>query len=464
MVKAKISKNSVKKRPAKIASRPKLSKINLLVFALVFGAVGAFVLHSSFAAIPDVNYFVDCTNGTDTATGISQQAAWKSISRANKASLNPGDHLLLKRGCIWNNQRLEARWNGSVDERILVTAYGEGELPTIHNGDTNDVKVTGSYISMEYLKLTYSTPATTVLYDNNCIQPIGNIYILAFTSGHNNVLRYSDVSGGMTGVHFGADSSYNKIRANKIHDNRIMQNAKGDLGAWGILINGDDNEITGNEIYDNVSKCAIPNNPGRYGSNSAEIYRGKRNAIHHNYVHGDRVFSELGSRTDDIATGNIFAYNLFVSDLKSSRFINTRGNGLSFGPVNDTTVVHNTVYLTGEDSQGIICSGCTIDLLKLKANIIWADTKVIYVTGKVTDENNIFYSSDGMPILQGLTAKSGSVNNPKFINAKAGDFKLQIDSPAINKGGVDLLYNYDKGGVHIPLQGSTDSGAFEYVP
>ncbi len=442
-----------------ISSKP----VVIAVFALLFGAIGTYLLHISLAAVPAVEYYVDCSAGNDSNSGIGPNLAWSSLNRASKATLNPGDHLLLKSGCKWSGQTLVANWTGSEGARIYVRPYGIGANPIIHNGATFDVKVTGSYISFENLTLTHDDPSTTVAYSSTCNQPIATTYLFAFYGSHN-VLRYSDISGGMAGVWFSASSTYNRARANKIHDNKIMQNAKGDLGAWGILINGDSNDIVSNEIYNNVAKCSIGND-GIYGSNSVELYRGKNNTIHHNYAHDDRVFSELGSQSTDIASGNTFSYNLFVSNMKNSRFINTRGVA-AFGPVNNTTVEHNTVYVRGVDSEGIICSSCSPTILKLINNIIWADGKAVYVggTGGMSESGNIFYSSNGAPVLQNFTPKPGSVANPKFVDAAAGDFRLQAGSPAIDKSSTSGLFNYDKAGKIVPVPNGYDSGAFEYGP
>ncbi|MGD5852988.1 hypothetical protein QUU78_22555, partial [Xanthomonas citri pv. citri] len=105
-------------------------------------------------------YYVDCTGGNDTNNdGMTPSSAWKTLTPVNRwskpLSLNPGDSLLLKRGCSFKGP-LNARWTGSSSAPIAFGAYGSSDLtlPVIDNGgDSNEVvKITGQYQTFEYLK------------------------------------------------------------------------------------------------------------------------------------------------------------------------------------------------------------------------------------------------------------------------------------------------------------------------
>ena len=49
-------------------------------------------------------YYVDNVAGSDSNSGTSPAAAWKTVARVNQASFAPGDQILFKRGEIWREQ------------------------------------------------------------------------------------------------------------------------------------------------------------------------------------------------------------------------------------------------------------------------------------------------------------------------------------------------------------------------
>ena len=441
-------------------------KFRLIETALVLFVTTLLFSASAFAG---KLYYLDCNSKTNTASGLSKNSAWRDISRANQADLQPGDKLLLKRDCIWEGQTLRAKWKGTANNYIRIRAYGVGRKPRINNGGNNNIRVSGSYQSIEDVTLTYNRSfyQRQINYGNGCYQPIASTYGINFIKdSHHNVVRNSGISGAMAGVHLALGSHHNRVVNNKIYNNRVMQNSKGDLGAWGILINGDSNEIFNNEIYDNVAYC--PNTKlNKLGSNAVELYRGDYNRIHHNYAHGDRVFSEMGSSTDNIARGNVYAYNLFVSNIKDARFIVTRGNGKPFGPVIGTVVENNTVYMPNLGSEGLICAACSANILRARRNIIWSTHKAVYANGGMPDlDSNLFWSVNGNPRFQGLSDKlvlNNLVVNPEFQNPQGSNFRLKAYSPAIDAGRTfNSRYNYDLDGNKV---GNTavDIGVYEFV-
>lgn len=82
-------------------------------------------------------FYIDNENGDDTRTGLSPEAAWKTLERANRQEFQPGDALRLKRGGSWHGM-LCPKGSGSRECPITVDAYGEAEgtdkeaAPVIH--------------------------------------------------------------------------------------------------------------------------------------------------------------------------------------------------------------------------------------------------------------------------------------------------------------------------------------------
>lgn len=76
-------------------------------------------------------YYVDAVAGSDSNDGLTPATAWKTISLSvNIKSFAPGDQILFKRGCVWND-RLTPPSSGSSGNPIVFDAYGTGEAPML---------------------------------------------------------------------------------------------------------------------------------------------------------------------------------------------------------------------------------------------------------------------------------------------------------------------------------------------
>lgn len=82
----------------------------------------------SFASA--ATYYVDATNGNDTRTGTSEAQAWKTLGRVTASRFNPGDTVLLKRGCTWR-ERFVVPSSGAEGSPFTIDAYGTGAKPLI---------------------------------------------------------------------------------------------------------------------------------------------------------------------------------------------------------------------------------------------------------------------------------------------------------------------------------------------
>jgi parallel beta-helix repeat protein len=79
-------------------------------------------------------YYVDATNGSNTDDGLSPQTPWKTVSKVNSMSFNPGDSILFKRGDMWR-ETLQVPSSGVTGPPITFGAYGPGEKPIITAND-----------------------------------------------------------------------------------------------------------------------------------------------------------------------------------------------------------------------------------------------------------------------------------------------------------------------------------------
>jgi len=413
-------------------------------------------------------FYVDCANGADGASGASESAAWKTVGRANDAALNPGDSLLFKRGCTWTGTALDAGWNGTADAPITIATYGsDATRPRIADAG---IIVTGDFEVIDGFWVTFQPVEM-----DSCGQPLGQYYALVITKGGSNALVQNNLLTQATaGLHISATAGgHNRVLRNTLADNNVMQvpfDGSGDLGAWGMLIRGSDNEIAYNTFRDNMAVCT----KGLYlSSNSVEIYEGDRNSIHHNRSYNDRVFSELGSSVTDKAQDNSYSFNLHISSTPGARFITTRGpDDTQYGPVWRTTAERNTIYYTGAGSQGLVCGrGCSADVLTARYNIIEAVDKTIYYDKSMGQAMNLLWASGGPARIEDGARNRrilapGSygdyiVADPVFVNPGNNNLRLRASSPAIDMGGT-TSFTTDLGRRTASF-GVPDIGAFEFV-
>ena len=99
--------------------------MNRLAFLLALLAV-------SWAPPPALarTYYVDCSAGSDDATGSSPAAAWRTLGKVAGTTFSPGDSILLKRGTRCAGQ-LWPKGSGDAERPIRIGAYGRGALPVV---------------------------------------------------------------------------------------------------------------------------------------------------------------------------------------------------------------------------------------------------------------------------------------------------------------------------------------------
>ena len=449
----------------------------LTVSALIFPIYSPAGLVASLPTA--VTYYIDC-NGNDSNNGTSTSTPWRSLVKANRATLAPGDRMLFKRGCTWTGTFI-AKWNGTASQNILIGAYGTGALPKIQNGPTdlgdghhNNVEITGSYQIIEFIETTIVNPPVVPGCQNN---PIGFFVGFNFRNPNNtanggsyNVVRNSKATRHMAGISLHRSTHHNRILNNVLTDNHVMEvltpvsvRAADDLGAWGIAVRGKYHEIAFNYLSNNNAFCTYDTPPQ---GNAIELYEAQFTSVHHNTSINDRDFSEIGGTSSMRADTNTFAYNLVISSIRDSHFIIVRGSRNMYGPTYRTTLYNNTVYYTGAESQGIICgAGCSTDILTAKNNIIWAQMKAVFADARFTESNNLYWNTSGQPFVQLQNfnmSPTSRIANPQFIDAVSRNFRLQSSSPAINAG-INSGWTSDLDQVQVPQGGTHDLGGFEFV-
>lgn len=123
-------------------------RLTILVLLLV-------VLSYAFGQAAAVTYYVDADAGNDANNGTSTSTPWKTLARASAQVYNPGDQILLKRGCVWQEAAFMPTSSGAAGAPITLADYGTGALPKIiGDADCAIVLRNVSYWTLRNLELT----------------------------------------------------------------------------------------------------------------------------------------------------------------------------------------------------------------------------------------------------------------------------------------------------------------------
>ncbi len=128
------------------------------LLCLTLAAVFAFCLFMpALASEPGTKFYVDAENGDDSNDGLSEETAWKTVdSLTNVEGVGPGDSLLFKRGGEYNVSMTLSNCSGSEEYPIVISSYGEGDLPVLKTDAHTEVfrLFDCSYITVENLEIT----------------------------------------------------------------------------------------------------------------------------------------------------------------------------------------------------------------------------------------------------------------------------------------------------------------------
>ncbi|MFF4986834.1 hypothetical protein ACFY19_06575 [Streptosporangium saharense] len=377
----------------------------------------AFAAGGLLVAVPDpawaragAVYYVDSAKGDDAATGTSPEKAWRSLHNVNDATLRPGDVVRLKRGGDWRGPlRLGAK--GTAERPVVVEPYGKGSAPRIGGeGAESCVVVGGSHVRVTGVRAS------------------GCRWAGFAVTGDNNELDGVLADRNAAGVNF--VGSRNVLKNSVLTRNdRMSVNDNGgdnDSGAFGVLLNGDDNLITDNVI---TGSYATSQDYGTDGA-AVEVFNGDRNRVLRNVARDNETFAELGARKGKTATGNVFAFNVVTSSRKRGSFLITRGAGHVVGPVRGTVAVQNSVYLPARDTIGWSChDGCSPSILRLRNNVIVVGGQIGYEDGAGADEGGSVYKGRSRKFKLGPRS---ILADPRFRSGD--DLRLRPGSPAVGRG------------------------------
>ncbi len=390
------------------------------------------------------NYYVDANAGSDSNSGVSESAPWKSLSKVNATRFPPGAVVHFKRGATWTGE-LRISSSGSATAPIFFVAYGSGARPTFRNPGSPSNMTRAIYLD-----------ASWVVLEGLLVRDAQDAGVFITANANNTIVR--DLEATATGFGVSIRGQHNLVTGSYMHDLTMIRNTPGgddDYGATAVALYNSYNEVAFNRFI----RCKAASYD--YGSDGGgvELYGNiTGSTIHHNWVTGTDGFIEVGGGS---ARDTIVAYNVAINNGVFT-YLHLSGNFAA--AVSNFRVENNTIVETASSKMGWMVLGFggtpASGAFVLRNNIIYADYfNAVSQTAAITHDHNLFFLGRGTQLGFSL-GSAEKIADPLFVNLAGQDLHLQSGSPAINAG-VSLGYKTDFDGHAVPSGSAPDLGAYE---
>ena len=403
---------------------------NLKIFA-----IGIFVVTAILPSLVKAASYYVSPSGSDTNTGTTQSAPWKTLSKLNATTFSAGDTIYFATNGTWVGN-LSVRGTGTSNAPITFTSYGTGTKPIISNAGVQWAH--GIDISTNY-----------IVVDGLLFQNLHEAGVYIHSTGNYDTIKNSEFTAVGAGVIL--DGSNNLITGNNMHDLTMTVNDTApynDYGANGVITSGNNNEIS----YNSCITCRAPSiDYPPYDGGFVEIYNGSSNTyIHHNYIKDTEGVLEVGGSSNPTITGVRMAYNLAVNSI--GLCIHVADSQFAVTP--SGWLIDNNTFISDGTGSFINCDMATSSGITMRNNIVYNYAKIVggsNASNNFSHNNNLFYNNG----LTNLNLGAGDINaNPLFVNS-TNDFHLQSTSPAIDRGDASTGYSFSGT--------APDMGAYEYI-
>lgn len=247
-----------KHKPKKITWKLLLYTKILLLWAVWINSALEPSLNKSFAISSCHNYYFS-SSGSDSNSGSSPDAAWRSLKKINQIDLQPCDQVLLKGGDKFvGGINLDANDSGSPKNPVIIKTFGSGQAK-IDSGTASALKIINAErIIVKDLILQGAGRSKNnnegILIFNNTKAQLNSI-----TLKNLNIYGYN--KGGITIGEWDGMSGYHDI---DILDNSIHHNGSHGINVYGYYeYNGlpeyshDKITIRGNTVYSNHGEIGV---------------------------------------------------------------------------------------------------------------------------------------------------------------------------------------------------------------
>ncbi|WP_217594048.1 right-handed parallel beta-helix repeat-containing protein [Cohnella sp. GbtcB17] len=443
-------------------------------------------------------YYVDSAAGSDSGNGLSPATAWKTLTKVNAKTFDPGDAILFKAGGVWTGT-LWPKGSGDAANPITIGKYGSGRAPLINGAgaanavylynqqywDIGDLEVTNDSATASNRRGVYvvGEDAGTLhaihlrnLYvhrvkGDNTKDAGGSAGILVEVKGTTTETSFDDVviennrvsSVDRTGIatfsswRYSAGIGYSGPAWVPLTHVVIRNNFVSDTGGDGITPHVTDGALIEYNVVDGFNVRSGTFNAGIW------TWASDHAVMQHNEVYnGNTPMDGMAFDIDHGQTGTVVQYNYshdndggfvlvckdpaagFVRDSVIRYNVSQNDNTQIFGFCADsenTKIYNNTVFVHPDTAPYLIAVGSSGASAYWTNNIFYNLGEVSYLMNGSTNtfEHNLFYGyhpSNEPADANKITA------DPKFVSPGSGrdgmdtldGYKLKTGSPALGAG------------------------------
>jgi hypothetical protein len=424
-----------------------------------------------------MEYYVSL-GGNDKNKG-SINNPWRSIQKACR-SMKAGDTVFIRGGTY--NEKVEIEISGSADggyvtiqnyegERVIIDGLSKKEDCMIYMEDRSFIRIKGLEFCNNKSKnfragiYVEGSGSNIEIIDNKVYEISSSedahgigIFGTYGEKSISNVLIdgnevYNCILGSSEAVVVNGNVSNFRIINNHIHHN---DNIGIDcIGYEGTAPNNDRarNGIVSNNHVHDISSAKNPAYEGEKCADGIYVDGGTNIIIERNNIYNCDIGIEVASEHKDKSSDNIIVRSNIISDCSLY--------GLCFGGAErengiaeknwfvNNTIVNNNVSIRIQQALNNV----------IKNNIVYGIDSLI--SGKIGTNifsYNLWYSE------KGNKQKLNPFQNPEFVNVKGNNYKLKVNSPAIDTGNVDnpsIYGELDFEGNSRIIGGKIDCGAYE---
>lgn len=379
-----------------------------------------------------------------------------------------GDTVYIKEGTY--HERISFNHSGTLHHPIVVKNFEQDQV-IIDGYNINWSVFWGglldfsgvSYITLSGVKIINSTHAGVFLDDCHDITIEKSKTHNTYSSGigawysnnihiHNNEVSLACNDGGEECISI--VGSYRVV----VEYNEVHHNGAGSEGGEGIDVKEGSHDVlvAHNEVHHLNNRIGIYTDP--WDTHTYNImFDG--NSVHDCANFGMAIASEMGGLIERVT----FMNNLIYHNLDGGMAVGgwtAEGKTVPSNPIRHIMIINNTIY-DNRNSDGLYIANPDVIDIKVYNNIIGRnDDSQIYIENTPLSEIKLHSN-----LVEGTTGQYGEVNqivaNPQFVDTAHGNFHLQLNSPAIDKGIASTIAVHDYDNIARPNNKKWDIGAYE---